>query len=221
DEGTRDYGVPRARIAVIYNGVDLERFDPAARTALGPRVRHELGITNGARLCVAVGSGFRRKGFDLLLGLWRRDPLPDTVLVLVGDDERLGAYRREPEALRGRGPATGPRADVEAFFAAADVVCVPSRQEAFGNVVLVACAAGVPVLTRRRAGAAELPDGALDGRVVDGPDDRAAIRRADAGPRGPDGPSLGAAARRLAERLPWAAHIERVEHFLAEVARER
>src|SRR5439155_305035 len=96
---TRDYGLPRERIAVIYNGVDLERFDPAARTALGPRVRHELGITNGARLCVAVGSGFRRKGFDLLLGLWRRDPLPDTVLVLVGDDERLGAYRREAAAL--------------------------------------------------------------------------------------------------------------------------
>ena len=221
DEVTRDYGVPRERIAVIYNGVDLERFDPAARTALGPRVRHELGITNGARLCVAVGSGFRRKGFDLLLGLWRRDPLPDTVLVLVGDDEHLGAYRREAEALRGRVMVTGPRADVEAFFAAADVVCVPSRQEAFGNVVLEACAAGVPVVTSRRAGAAELLDGALDSLVVDDPEDLEAIRRAVARALGPDGPSLGAAARRLAERLPWAAHIERVERFLAEVARER
>src|SRR5439155_22820650 len=73
----------------------------------------------------------------------------------------------------------------------------------------------------RRAGAAELLDGALDSLVVDDPEDLEAIRRAVARALGPDGPSLGAAARRLAERLPWAAHIARVDRFLAAVARER
>src|SRR5581483_8352751 len=131
--------------------------------------RAALGVPPDARLCAAIGSGFRRKGFDLLLDLWRTAPPPATMLVLVGDDERLASWRRAVRRppLAGRVLVSGPRDDVEAVLAAADVVCVPSRQEAFGNVVLEACAAGVPVVTSRRAGAAELLDGPLAALVVD------------------------------------------------------
>src|SRR5439155_1074210 len=141
------------------NGVDLERFHAARRGVLGPALRRALGLADGERVCAAIGSGFARKGFDLLLRLWREAPPRDTALVLVGDDERLGHYRGLAEALGGRVRVTGPRPDAEAVLAAADVACLPSRQEAFGNVVLEACAAGVPVVTTRPAGAAELLDG--------------------------------------------------------------
>ncbi|TMA54761.1 MAG: glycosyltransferase [Deltaproteobacteria bacterium] len=198
DEVAGDYGVPRERMAVIYNGVDAERFHPAGRPVLGPLVRRELGVEDGMRLCVAIGTGFRRKGFDLLLALWRTAAPAHTVLALVGGDERLGAYRREASRLAGRVVVTGPREDVVPLLAAADVVCAPSRQEAFGNVVLEACAAGVPV-----------------------PEDLDALGAALARALGPEGPSFGRAARRLAERLPWDAHLERVETLFAEVARER
>ncbi|MCW5892602.1 MAG: glycosyltransferase family 4 protein [bacterium] len=179
DEVVHDYAVPRARVAVVYNGVDLVRFDPAARARLGPPLRAALGIAADRRVCAAVGSGFVRKGFDLLLELWATQAPPATVLVLVGDDERLGRWRRRAAApeLAGRVVVTGPRADVEAVYALADAVCVPSRQEAFGNVVLEACAAGVPVVTTRRAGAAELLDGPLATLVVASPDDRAVSPR--------------------------------------------
>ena len=221
DEVARDYGVPRERVTVIYNGVDVERFHPAERALLGPLVRRELGVEDGTRVCVAIGTGFRRKGFDLLLGLWRSAPPAHTVLVLVGSDERLGAYRREASRLGGRVVVTGPREDVAALLAAADVVCVPSRQEAFGNVVLEACAAGVPVVTSRRTGAAELLDAPLSALIVDDPEDLDALGAALARALGPEGPAFGHAARRLAERLPWDTHLERVETLLAEVARER
>ncbi|TMA39191.1 MAG: glycosyltransferase family 4 protein [Deltaproteobacteria bacterium] len=221
DEVAGDYGVPRERMAVIYNGVDAERFHPAGRPVLGPLVRRELGVEDGMRLCVAIGTGFRRKGFDLLLALWRTAAPAHTVLALVGGDERLGAYRREASRLAGRVVVTGPREDVVPLLAAADVVCAPSRQEAFGNVVLEACAAGVPVVTSRRAGAAELLDGPLAALVVDDPEDLDALGAALARALGPEGPSFGRAARRLAERLPWDAHLERVETLFAEVARER
>jgi UDP-glucose:(heptosyl)LPS alpha-1,3-glucosyltransferase len=221
DEVARDYAVPRDRIAVVYNGVDLARFDPAARARLGPPLRAELGIAAGRRVCAAVGSGFVRKGFDLLLDLWRSpDAPPDTVLVLVGDDERLGRWRRLAAApeLAGRVVVTGPRPDVEAVYALADVVCVPSRQEAFGNVVLEACAAGVPVVTSRRAGAAELLDGPLAALVVTSPDERPALAAALARALGPDGPALGTAARRRAETLTWDAHVTGVERVFGEAA---
>jgi len=220
DEIVADYGVAAERVAVVYNGVDLVRFDPARRAALGPPLRAALGVPPDARLCAAIGSGFRRKGFDLLLDLWRTAPPPATMLVLVGDDERLASWRRAVRRppLAGRVLVSGPRDDVEAVLAAADVVCVPSRQEAFGNVVLEACAAGVPVVTSRRAGAAELLDGPLAALVVDEPEDLAALGRALARALGAEGPALGRAARAAAERLPWDAHLDRVEALFAEVA---
>jgi UDP-glucose:(heptosyl)LPS alpha-1,3-glucosyltransferase len=223
NEVARDYRVPEAELAVIYNGVDGERFNPGRRPELGPALRAELGIDPDVPLCAAIGTGFSRKGFDLLLSLWRRSPPAGAMLLLVGDDERLGAWQREAvePPLAGRVLVAGPRRDVEAVLAAADVVCVPSRQEAFGNVVLEACAAGVPVVTSERAGAAELLDGPLRELVVDDPERIDALGAALERALGADRPALGAAARRLAEALPWELHLDRLEALLEETARGR
>jgi len=203
DEVAADYHVPPERIRVLYNGVDLERFHPARRGVLGPVLRRALGLVDGERVCAAIGSGFARKGFDLLLRLWREAPPRDTALVLVGDDERLGHYRGLAEAV----------------LAAADVACLPSRQEAFGNVVLEACAAGVPVVTTRRAGAAELLDGPLAALVVDDPEDLDTLARALAHALGPAHDALAQAARARAEQFPWDKHLDGLEALLTEVAR--
>ena len=218
-EIARDYGDPEARIAVVYNGVDLERFRPEHRLTLGPAARQAMGLPADARVCVGIGSGFRRKGFDLLLRLWREAAPANTVLVLVGGDERLGRWRREAAGLDGRAVVTGPRTDVEAILAAADVACVPSRQEAFGNVVREACAAGVPVVTNRCVGAAELLRAPLDALVVDDAEDLGALGAALARALGPEAPALRAAARACAETHPWGEHLDRVEALLSEVAR--
>jgi UDP-glucose:(heptosyl)LPS alpha-1,3-glucosyltransferase len=216
DEIVADYGVPPGRIAVIYNGVDLDRFHPRHRATLGPPLRRALGIPDGVPICAAIGSGFRRKGFDLLLDVWRAGPPAGAALLLVGDDERLAAYRRTAPAGV---VVAGRRDDIEAVLAAADVVCVPSRQEAFGNVVLEACAAGVPVVTSRRAGAAELLDGPLASLVLEGPEDREDLRAALTRALGPERGELARAARARAEGLPWETHVARVETLLGEVAR--
>jgi len=221
DEVAADYGVPPARIAVVYNGVDLARFDPARRAALGPPLRAALGVPPDAPLCAAVGTGFLRKGFDLLLDLWRGGPPSGAVLLLVGDDERLAAWRRQAAALGGRAVVAGPRADVEAVLAAADVVCAPSRQEAFGNVVLEACAAGVPPVVSAHAGAAELLAGTpLAALVVADPTDPGALGGALARALGAERAAFRRAARALAEAHPWDGHLARVEALLAAVAAE-
>jgi UDP-glucose:(heptosyl)LPS alpha-1,3-glucosyltransferase len=213
-EVTADYGVAPERVAVLYNGVDLERFHPRNRPTMGPAVRDALHIPRHVPLCVAIGTGFVRKGFDLLVDLWRERAPGGATLLLVGGDERLGRWQREaPPGV----VVAGPRPDVDAVLAAADVVCAPSRQEAFGNVVLEACAAGVPVVTSRRAGVAELLDGPLATLVVDDPEDRTALAAAIARALGPDGAALGAAGRSRAETLGWPAHDDALEAFLDEV----
>ncbi len=212
-----DYAVAPDGVTVLYNGVDLVRFHPGGRATRGAALRDALGIPRDVAVCAAIGTGFVRKGFDLLVDLWRERPPADAVLLLVGDDERLGRWQREATP---RIVVAGPRSDVDAVLAAADAVCVPSRQEAFGNVVLEACAAGVPVVTSRRAGAAELLDGPLAALVVDDPEDRPALAAAIARALGPEGAAFGAAGRRRAEALTWDAHDDALETFLGTVAAE-
>jgi UDP-glucose:(heptosyl)LPS alpha-1,3-glucosyltransferase len=219
DEVSRDYGVPPDRVRIIYNGVDLARFHPARRPDEGVRVRRALGVGE-ARVCMAIGTGFERKGFDRLLATWRTHAPERTALVLVGDDERLGRYRREAsdDVFAGRVHVLGPRPDVEALLGAADVVCLPSRQEAFGNVVLEAAAAGVPVVISRVVGAGELFVGSPAAAFVDDPDDARALGAAVEQMLAADGwGARSAAARALAERFPWSRHLDELETFLEEV----
>jgi UDP-glucose:(heptosyl)LPS alpha-1,3-glucosyltransferase len=222
DEVMRDYAVGRVRVRVIYNGVDLERFHPRLRAVEYARVRGGLGIDT-TRVCVAVGTGFARKGFDALLACWERCPPRDTTLVVAGNDERLAAYRRRFLSDRTRGAVRilGPRDDVPALLAAADVLCLPSRQEAFGNVVLEALATGVPVVATRTVGATELLDGRATELLVDDPDDAVALAGTIERALDDEWEVRRQAARALAERHPWSRHVDDVERLLAEVCHGR
>ena len=215
----QDYGVDGDAIHVIYNGVDGERFHPRSRGLLGADTRRALGLGPTERLCLAIGSGFERKGFDLLSRLWGTTAPAGLRLALVGADERLGAYRRAAATGAGRVLVLGPRDDVPALLAAADVLCVPSRQEAFGNVVLEGCAAAVPVVTSVRVGAAELLTGDLRELVVSDPQDATSLRRAIELAVGPDHDRYARAGRALAEERPWSRHVAEVEGLLEAVAR--
>jgi UDP-glucose:(heptosyl)LPS alpha-1,3-glucosyltransferase len=216
-----DYGVPADRLRVVYNGVDLDRFRPCWREGDAGPLRRELNVRAGERLVLGVGSGFVRKGFDLLLDLWRDGAPPEAQLALVGRDERLGRYRRAATTLGRRVHVLGPRDDVPQLMATADVVCVPSRQEAFGNVVLEALASGTPVVTSRLVGAAELLAPPLDALVIERPDDRAALRGALARALGDDHDRYATAARAAAEERPWSKHLDEIERVFGEWARGR
>ena len=217
------YSVPPELIRISYNGVDSVRFDVTRRPVLGQAVRGRFGLPADARLVLSVGSGFRRKGVDTLMRLWSDDPPTDAWLMVVGADERIGAYRRAATRppLSRRVVLTGPQASVEEFYAAADAVVVASLQEAFGNVVLEALAAGLPVVTSTRVGAAELLTGCLRDLLVDDPRDVEALRgrlRLALGTRWGD---FSREARRVAEERPWSEHFVEFESLLEETAAAR
>jgi UDP-glucose:(heptosyl)LPS alpha-1,3-glucosyltransferase len=213
DEVHRDYGVAAERVHVLYNGVDLERFHPQRDSAAAVALRAGLGLGSEDRLCLGVGSGFVRKGFDLLLELWRRRPPARTHLALVGRDARPSVLRPEaPGASRIH--ALGSRDDVPLLMGAADVLCVPSRQEAFGNVVLEGMASGTPVVTSRRVGAAELIEPPLDALVIERPEAADDLESALARALGPAHAAYAAAARAAAEARPWSRHLDELERLL-------
>lgn len=94
-----------------------------------------------------------QKGVDLLLQAWARVPAHERLrLVLAGHAEpavlvqaqALVAQLGLADCVQFVGKKTG--ADREALFRDARFVCVPSRDETFGMVILEACAAAKPVV---------------------------------------------------------------------------
>jgi glycosyltransferase involved in cell wall biosynthesis len=125
-----------ARYAVVENGVDLAAFAPSSRG----EARAALGLRGDRAVVVCVGRLSRQKGQDVLLAA-ARGLDADVWLVGEGPDEA---------ALRAAAPPNvsfaGRRDDVAAWYAAADVVAVPSRWEGMALAALEALACGRPVV---------------------------------------------------------------------------
>ena len=126
-----------------------------------------LQTPDDCRVVAAAGRFVDCKGFDLLLRAVAR--LPDHWLWLIGD----GPLKPEFEDLASklgigeRTRFTGWLDEPLPWLAASDVVVVPSRHEAFGNVVIEAWRVGVPVVASRSKGPAWLIDPGQDGLLFD------------------------------------------------------
>lgn len=202
------YGVTAARLVVIRNGVDPERFVPTPR-----RERR-------APVWLFVGSGFHRKGLDVALRAFATARLsPDATLVVAGRDD-AGPWRARAAALGvgDRVRFAGVRTDIEMLYTEADALILPTRYDAFANVCLEAMAAGLPVVTSSANGAAELL--APCGLVVQDPEDVTGFARAlDALSDPAERARLGSAARAVAETLSWESHVAQLLALYAKVAR--
>jgi len=219
----RTYGVSEDNIAVVYNGVDTERFHPRNRERSRARIKAQWGIPSEAPLVLFVGSGFQRKGLDRLLKVWGSPQIEGIHLLVVGEDARLERYRSWALAQgQGRVILTGRQDNIEEYYGAADLLALPSFQEAFGNVILEALATGVPVLTTKAVGAGELLLEELAEGILLRPDDpvemQVKIRSILDRHRWP---LLALKARELGEKYSWRRHFLELEKFLSAVCQEK
>lgn len=154
-------GADPARVEVLYNGVDAERFRPGDQAAA--RVR--LGLDPGAQLVIGVGNIKRSKGsLDLVDGLAAlHRTRPGARLALLGDgpDRSLVAQRIAALGLGDAVQMVGQVAHdaLPDWYRAADVMCLPSHNEGVPNVVLEAMASGTPVVASRVGGIPEVVPG--------------------------------------------------------------
>ncbi len=213
-----NYAVAADKITVLYNGVDPRRFHPAQGCEYRRRVRERWKIPLEAPVVLLVGSGFRRKGLDRLISLWASKKLASCYLLVVGTDARIGSYRAWADAVApGRIVFAGRQDEIENYYAAADLVALMSIQEAFGNVVLEALAAGLPVLVSRDVGAAEVLKGTLLDGIVDRPDQPSELqgrllRMLDKA----HDTAVAKEARQIGETYSWDEHFRKLEMILLE-----
>ena len=169
DEIIRHYGLPEHMIRVVYNGLDRNRFYPGLSAEYRLAGRRELELDEGEPVLLFVGSGYVRKGLGSLIAAM---PQVEAKLLVVGRD-RCAPFQRMARRLgvEDRVVFLGPRSDVERWYGVADVFVLPSWYEPFSNACLEAMASGLPVVTTRETGAAEVIAEGLNGHTVGFPVD--------------------------------------------------
>ena len=152
------YGVPDWKVAAIYNGINAHNFDGWIDPG---EVRRRYGVGPTDPMVLYSGRMVYQKGPDLLVetipGILRF--YPQAKFVFAGDGNMRGSVERRAHELsvahatRFLGyQANGTLADL---YKACDVVCVPSRNEPFGIVLLEAWSAGKPVVCTMNGGPGE------------------------------------------------------------------
>ncbi|WP_414565556.1 MULTISPECIES: glycosyltransferase family 4 protein [unclassified Anabaena] len=191
-------GVPRSRIRVIVNGVDLQEFAP------GVGDRPKLGLPTDVNLALFAGDiRTPRKNLDTVLHALVK--VPDLHLAVVGNPE--GSPFPELAAslgLNDRVHFMGYRRDIPEIMRSVDLFVFPSRYEACTLVLLEALSSGLPVITATATGGAELVTPEC-GIVLSNSDDTEALAAALSSLTS-DSTQLqhmGQAARIVAEQYSW------------------
>ena len=170
DEIKQAFGVPDGKLRLIHNAVDSQAFSPALRDHR-KSVRAKLRIADDTVVHLFVGSGFERKGVATAIRAIAAGA-PASHLVVVGRDKHLDRYAKLAERLGvgNRVTLTGPQNDVKPYYGAADVFVLPTIYDPFPNAALEAMAAGLPVITTTKSGAAELVSAREAGYVIESGD---------------------------------------------------
>lgn len=159
-------GIPAARVTIVPSGIAV---DEVSRTAPSDP-RPSLGLARGTPLVITTGALVGHKDHATLIraaALAAADR-PDIHWAIAGE----GPLRHALESLlrelgmRARVHLLGEVADAARVVAAADLFVMSSSMEGLGTSVLDAMALGIPVVSTRAGGLAEiLADGA--GRLVE------------------------------------------------------
>ncbi len=162
---TKDYvlslGAKPAKVKVMYNGVDLERFRPLA----GKReeMRKKLGIPRGATVAITVRRLVYKNGIDTLIECAniavKKNPNIIFLTVGKGPDQDSVQMRTQQLGIENNFKLTGfvTDADLPLYYNVADFFVLPSKSgEGLPLVALEAMACGLPVIATNVGGISEI-----------------------------------------------------------------
>jgi glycosyltransferase involved in cell wall biosynthesis len=176
------YKVKEAKIRVIHNGVDVDKFQPVADKR---KAKEELGFNPDDKAILSVGRLYARKGLftliESMVPVTRKfrnakfiiagKGLSDEMRKLVNYATKLG--------VKDNIVFTGyfPDKKLPRLYQAADIFAFSTFYENLPFAVLEALSTGLPVVTTNVGGIPEMIDSGKDGFLVEPADSRALADR--------------------------------------------
>ncbi|HYK22080.1 MAG TPA: glycosyltransferase family 4 protein [Pyrinomonadaceae bacterium] len=198
-------GVSSEKIALIYNGIDLSRFNQNGQPGEALQRLGLAAIQGRPVITMVANFEYRIKDQPMLLRAAQRvlPEVPDAVFVFAGE----GELREETQKLAEQLGLTescffiGRCASVPDLLAASDICVLSSQAEGFSNSILEYMAAGRAVVATDVGGASEAIVEGETGYLVKAGDDRAMAERIISLLKDPDRRcTMGLNGRRLVEQ---------------------
>ena len=218
------FGADPARITVIPNGVDCQKFQPIPKH----QARKQLGLSTSRPLVLAVGYRLELKGFHLLIDAIPaiRARFPDALVAIVGGqarwaadylptiEERIRVHNVQDHVLIA---GVRPQQELAAWYSAADVLSILSSREGSPNVLMEAMACGLPAVATRVGGIPEVLADARNGMLLpERSAEAAAVGISEALARDWDRDAV----RRFAEQKSWHRTAEQVKEVFERAVAE-
>lgn len=167
------FGFPAKDILLVYNGIDLQKFNPAAKACRREEARRQLHLAEKEIIFLFLSYTLRKKGIYPLLGAASilNEKYRGKFKVLVVGKE-LGRAIREKVSAYSLSDTVffyGPTKEPMRYFASADVFVLPTYYDTCSLVTIEAMACGIPVITTEYNGAAGIINSGVDGYVVSHP----------------------------------------------------
>jgi glycosyltransferase involved in cell wall biosynthesis len=203
-------------LRVVSRGVDTGLFAPARRSS---QLRGSWGAGSDDVVALYVGRIAPEKNLPLVLSAAEamRAVNPRLRLVLVGDGPDRAALQARHPAHVFAGMRTGE--DLAAHYASGDVFLFPSTTETYGNVTMEGLASGLAVIAYDYAAAHKHIRNDVNGLLAKFDDAEAFVRLAAGLASDCERiKRLGAAARKVTEKLDWSWIVGEFESALLELA---
>ena len=161
-------GLDPEKFSVIYNGVDLKRFEV---DSIRPQLCEQLGVSASAKIVTMVGRLTPSKNYPMLLRLAKRAKEEgfNIHFLIVGHGAQENELKELAKTLNVEQVVhfLGLRHDIPAILKSSDIFCYTTLFEGFPNALLEAMAARLPIITTDFDGVQELITDGQSGKVIE------------------------------------------------------
>ena len=163
------YAFPEERIITIYNGIDQTEFHNNGREEARQKLTQGNAIDPQKRIVLFSANNYKRKGLpeavEAILGT--KDPSRFALVVIGKPDKGLRNALKRKIGDSFQTVWLSRVDDPAEYYRGSDIMLFPTHYDSFANVTAEAMLCGLPLITTKDAGGAEMVTPGVNGFVVD------------------------------------------------------